>query len=169
MRKNHKTVFMLLLSFLLVLGILTKGHADKSPSSDSPTLAPDTALNMLYDANLSNFSLKPYYTYWIDGKTCGKLSPHCRILRMESIVEIGNRTYLAFFNFQNETFNMVLANETAVKEYIKFFSEHGGRVLDYSSKVTVRYNTTTVKVLNNTCVIPAIIRVDENGTEGCCG
>ncbi|NJE06481.1 hypothetical protein E3E36_10080 [Thermococcus sp. M36] len=163
MRKNHKAAFMLLLSFLLVLGILTwaKGYVDKSPSPDSPTLAPDTALNMLYDANLSNFSLKPHYTYWIDGKTCRKLSPQCRILRMESIVEVGNRTYLALFDFQNKTLNLVPTNETEVKEYLTFFSEHGGRVFACNSTVTVRYNNTTVKRTNGTCIIPAVVWVEE--------
>ncbi len=164
MEGNRRWIAIILLLILALLGLsLWKAnhyHAPEgSPPPDSPTLAPDTALNMLYDANLSNFSLKPYYTYWIDGKTCRKLSPHCRILRMESIVEVGNQTYLAFFDFQNKTLDLVPTNETAVREYIKFFNEHGGRVLDYNSTVTVRYNTTTVKVLNDTCVVPAIVEV----------
>ncbi len=173
MRRNHKVLALALFLFiLLIFGVSTwTKHSGKNyyPAPDSPTLAPDTAMNMLYNANLSNFSLKPYYTYWIDGKTCRKLSPQCRILRMMSIVEVGNKTYLAFFDFQNKTLDLVPTNETTVREYIKFFSEHGGRVLDYHSTVTVRYNTTTVKVLNDTCVIPAIVWVNENGTTECCG
>ena len=139
----------------------TRGHANRSPSPDSLRLAPGTALDMLYDAKLGNFSLKPQLTYWVDGQTCRKLSPDCRVLRVEGIVEVGNRTYLAFFDFQNKTLNLVPANETAVKEYLEFFREHGGRVLDYHSTVTVRYNTTTVKVLNDTGVIPAIVKVEK--------
>ncbi len=166
MRGNHKAVFISLLSFLLVLGILTwaMGQVNKNPPSDSPTLAPDTALNMLYDANLSNFSLKPQFTYWVDSQNCKELRPDCRVLRMEAIVEVGNRTYLAFFDFQNKTLNLVPTNETEVKEYLKFFSEHGGRVFSYNSTIKAVMKTSfgenvTVRELNGTCVVPAIVKV----------
>ena len=167
-RRRTAIIFLLLLTLLgPSLWKVNPYHAsDGGPSPDSPTLAPDTALNMLYDANLSNFSLKPYYTYWVDGKTCRKLSPHCRILRMESIVEVGNRTYLAFFDFQNKTLDLVPTNETAVREYIKFFNEHGGRAFACNSTVKAVIRTSfggniTVRELNGTCVVPAIVGTDE--------
>lgn len=61
MKRNHRVVFIFLLSFLSVLGMLTwiREHANRSPSPDSLRLAPGTALDMLYDAKLGNFSLKP--------------------------------------------------------------------------------------------------------------
>ena len=156
-------IFVTILLLAVAFYTVHKSPETRYPPPDSPALAPDTAMNMLYDANLSNFSLKPYFTYWVDGSTCKELRPECRILRMEDIVEVGNETYLAFFDFQNKTLDLVPTNETTVREYLKFFSEHGGRVCDYHSTVTVRYNTTTVKMLNDTCVIPAIVWVNENG------
>ncbi len=76
---------------------------------------------MLYDANLSNFSLKPQLTYWVDGSTCRELRPECRVILVEGIVETKNETYLAFFDFQNKTLKLIPANETQVEEYIQFF------------------------------------------------
>ncbi|WP_461862802.1 hypothetical protein [Thermococcus sp.] len=144
----------------------TRGHANRSPSPDSPTLAPGTALDMLYDAKLGNFSLKPQLTYWVDGQACRKLRPDCRVLRVEGIVEVGNRTYLAFFDFQNKTLNLVPANETAVKEYLEFFREHGGKVFSHISKVKSIIKTSfgenvSVRELNTTGVIPAIVKVEK--------
>ena len=161
MRRLHEVISLLLLSFLLILGtsIWIRGHPnrDSYPPSDSPTLAPDTALNMLYDANLSNFSLKPQLTYWVDGSTCTKLRPECKILRMEGIVEMKNQTYLAFFDLENKSVKLVPANETQVKEYLQFFEEHGGRVFRYNSTITGTVGNRTFLTNNSICLVPAIV------------
>ena len=82
---------------------------------------------------------------------------------------VENGTYLAVFYPNKGKLSVIPANKSTVNKYLRFSDEHGGRIIDCKSTVTVRYNTTTVKVLNDTCVIPAIIRVYENWTKECCG
>ena len=159
MKRASVVIFVTIFLFAVAFYTVRQSPETHYPSLDSPALAPETAMNMLYDANLSNFILKPYFTYWVDGSTCKKLRPDCRVLRMESIVEIENRTYLAFFGFQNNTLNLVPTNGMGVKEYLKFFSGHGGRVFPCNSTFNATYSgTSTLRTANGTCVVPAIIR-----------
>ena len=145
---------------LLLLAFHTIGHETPGPKPKSPTLSLDTAMNMLYDANLSNFSLKPQLTYWVDGGTCTKLSPKCRILRMEGIVEVKNRTYLAFFDLENRSVKLVPANETQVKEYLQFFEEHNGKVFPCNSPVKSTFGKDIeIKNKNGTCIAPAVVKI----------
>ncbi|WP_457751257.1 hypothetical protein [Thermococcus sp.] len=121
---------------------------------NSMALAPDTALNMLYDANLSNFSLKPRLTYWVAGDC-----PDCRVLRLEGIVEMKNQTYLAFFDLENKSVKLVPANETQVKEYLQFFEEHGGKVFRYNSTIKGTVGNRTFLTNNSICLVPAVVKV----------
>ena len=157
MRKRYLVLIVVVV--LLLLAFHTIGHETPGPKPNSP-LAPDTALNMLYDANLSNFSLKPQLTYWVDGGTCTKLSPKCRILRMEGIVEVKNRTYLAFFDLENRSVKLVPANETQVKEYLQFFEEHGGGVLRYNSTAKGTVGNRTFLINNSVYLVPAVVIVN---------
>ena len=137
-------------------------HSSPAPAIFNPLVDARVEFeNALLDRHIAR--ILPETVFWVSGEP-----PNCTVLRVEGLV-VKNGTYLAVFYPTEGELTLVPANKSAVNEYLRFFDEHGGRILDCKSTVTVRYNTTTLKVLNDTCVIPAIIRVDENGTEGCCG
>ena len=164
MKRAPVIIFVTILLLTVAFYTVHKSPETRYPPPDSPALAPDTAMNMLYDANLSNFSLKPYFTYWVDGSTCKELRPECRILRMEGIVEVGNETYLAFFDLENRSVRLVPANETRIKSYLEFFEEHGGKVLPCNSTVSVSMgNTTGIENIPGNCIVPALVKVKNNG------
>ncbi|WP_461865552.1 hypothetical protein [Thermococcus sp.] len=159
MKRVLMVIFVTILLLAVALYTVHQSPNSHHPGSDSVAMAPDTAMNMLYDANLSNFSLKPYFTYWVDGSTCKKLRPECRILRMEDIVEVKNETYLAFFDLENRSVKLVPANETQIKEYLQFFEEHGGRTFRCNSTVKGTVGNRTFLANNGICLAPAVVKV----------
>ena len=149
--------------FAVIAGLGYKAlHSSPAPATSNPLVDARIQFeNALLDRHIAR--ILPETVFWISGEL-----PNCTVLRVEGLV-VKNGTYLAVFYPTEGELTLVPANKSAVNEYLRFFDEHGGKILDCKSTVTVRYNATTLKVLNDTCVIPAIIRVDENGTEGCCG
>ena len=149
--------------FAVIAGLGYKAlHSSPAPATSNPLVDARIQFeNALLDRHIAR--ILPETLFWVSGEL-----PNCTVLRVGGLV-VKNGTYLAVFYPTEGELTLVPANKSAVNEYLRFFDEHGGRIIDCKSTVTVRYNTTTLKVLNDTCVIPAIIRVDENGTEGCCG
>ncbi len=152
-----------MVSLVILLGLIYQA-LHNSPAADNSNPLVDARIqfeNALLDRHITR--ILPETVFWVSGEP-----PNCTVLKVEGLV-VKNGTYLAVFYPTEGELTLVPANKSAVNEYLRFFDEHGGSLIDCKSTVTVRYNTTTLKVLNDTCVIPVIIRVDENGTEGCCG
>ena len=161
MRRVILLVGIVLLVFIVGLGYQALHNSSAVDKSNPLVDARIEFENALLDRHITH--VLPETVFWVSGEP-----PNYTVLKVEGLV-VENGTYLAVFYPREGRLTLIPANKSTVNEYLRFFDEHGGRVLDCKSTVTVRYNTTTVKVLNDTCVIPAIIRVEENGTEGCCG
>ncbi len=161
MRRVILLVGIVLLVFIVGLGYQALHNSSAVDKSNPLVDARIEFENALLDRHITH--VLPETVFWVSGEP-----PNYTVLKVEGLV-VENGTYLAVFYPSEGKLTLIPANKSTINEYLRFFDEHGGRVFACKSTVTVRYNTTTVKVLNDTCVIPAIIRVEENGTEGCCG
>jgi hypothetical protein len=155
-----KRSVLLAVSIVVVLLLVSLGysHLHKAPerSQNPMALAPVEIMNILEDNNLSGEALEPQLTYWVRGEC-----PNCTLVRAEAPLHIGNATYLAFFNLTDKSLTLAPVDESALREYVEFFENHGGKVFPCNSTASGWMGNSTFKVKGGICVVPAVVNGDE--------
>ncbi len=148
--------------FLVILLGLSYQALHNSPAVDNSNPLVDVRVefeNALLDLHITR--ILPETPFWVSGEPL-----NCTVLKVEGLV-VENGTYLAVFCPGEGELTLIPANKSAVNEYLRFFDEHGGRILDCTSTIRSPIKTSlgenvTVRELNGMCVVPAIV---ETGKE----
>ncbi|WP_297505287.1 hypothetical protein [Thermococcus sp.] len=159
MRRVILLVGIVLLVFIVGLGYQALHNSSAVDKSNPLVDARIEFENALLDRHITH--VLPETVFWVSGEP-----PNYTVLRVEGLV-VENGTYLAVFYPREGRLTLIPANKSTVNEYLRFFDEHGGRVLDCKSmtKSTIRTSfgeNVTVRELNGMCVVPAIV---ETGKE----